>query len=49
MKTRNIAGGAAEGAITGMYGSDIGGDAFLIQGQKNILLFKNGLIGNNRL
>ena len=33
-KTRNIAGSAAAGAITGMYGADIGGDAFLIQGQK---------------
>ena len=33
-KTRNIAGSAAAGAITGMYGADVGGDAFLIQGQK---------------
>ena len=32
-KTRNIAGSAAAGAITGMYGADVGGDAFLIQGQ----------------
>ena len=33
-KTRNIAGSAAAGAITGMYGAEVGGDAFLIQGQK---------------
>ena len=34
-KTKNIAGSAAAGAITGMYGADVGGGVFLIQGQKN--------------
>ena len=33
-KTRNIAGSAVSGAITGMAGADVGGDAYLIQGQK---------------
>ena len=33
-KTRNIAGSAAAGAITGFAGADVGGDAYLIQGQK---------------
>ena len=33
-KTRHIAKSAAAGAITEMYGADVGGDAFLIQGQK---------------
>ncbi len=32
-KTRNIAGSAAAGAITGLAGADVGGDAYLIQGQ----------------
>ena len=32
-KTRNIAGSAVSGAITGMAGADVGGDAYLIQGQ----------------
>ena len=33
-KTRNIAGSAVSGAITGLAGADVGGDAYLIQGQK---------------
>ena len=33
-KTRNIAGSAAAGAIAATYGADVGGDAFIIQGQK---------------
>ena len=32
-KTRHIAGSAVSGAITGMAGADVGGDAYLIQGQ----------------
>ena len=32
-RTRNIAGSAVSGAITGMAGADVGGDAYLIQGQ----------------
>ena len=32
-RTRNIAGNAVSGAITGMAGADVGGDAYLIQGQ----------------
>ena len=32
-KTRNIAGSAVSGAITGLAGADVGGDAYLIQGQ----------------
>ena len=48
-RTRNIAGSAVSGAITGMAGADVGGDAYLIQGQNKKLLFKNGLSGNNGL
>ena len=33
-KTRNIAGSAAAGAVAATWGADVGGDAFLIQGQK---------------
>ena len=32
-RTRNIAGSAVSGAITGLAGADVGGDAYLIQGQ----------------
>ena len=39
-RTRNIAGSAISGAITGMAGADVGGDAYLIQGQNKQTAFQ---------
>ena len=46
---RDVGSDAISGAITGMAGADVGGDAFLISGQKNRLQFKNGRNGSNGL